>query len=249
MIERTTDASFLNEVVNHPTVRPFMHAPDGELDLTPMVTNPANLTLVGEHGGMIFVQHVSGTFEIHTQVLPSGRGAWALEMAHAAVDWLFCRTGAVEVFTRVPEGNVGAMALARACGAKPEQKVTQILSGVETVVEIYGGRIQDWLKIAPGLVERGKRFHEMLKERAEAAGVKIDHHPEDAWHDRHVGAAAGMILGGQAYKGCFFFNRWAAMAIAPPVKLLSLDPVVIDITDCRIAVTGDDFEVIPNRVH
>ena len=51
-------------------------------------------------------------------------------------------------------------------------------------------------------------------------------------------------MGGQPVKGVLVFNRWAAMAMAPPITLLSLDPVVIDITDCKIQVTGGDFEVL-----
>jgi hypothetical protein len=249
VIARATDATFINAVVNHPAVRPFVHGPDGPLDLTAVVKNPNHLVLTGAHGGMVMVQHVPGVFELHTQILPEGRGAWALQMAQECVDWLFCKTNATEVFTRVPKGNVPAMALSRACGAKPEERVRQSLGGEVIEVEILGGRIQDWIKIAPGLVERGQLFHERLKQRAAEAGVAVSNHPEDPWHDRHVGAAAGMMLGGQPIKGALVFNRWAAMALAPPMRIVSLTPLILDITDCCLEVAGDDFTVIPNRVH
>lgn len=246
MIARATDATFINEVVNHPAVRPFVHGPKGPLDLTAVVANPNNIVLTGQHGGIIFTQLLPGLFEIHTQVLPDGRGTWALHMAQQAVEWLFSRTGAVEVFTRVPEGNVGAMALARACGAKPEQRTMQSLGdGNPVAVEIYGGRIQDWIRTAPGLVDRGTDFHKRLESKARAAGIPINHHMQDNWHDRHVGAAAGMILGGQVVKGVLFFNRWAVMALAPLMKVISLQPLVLDITDCRLEIQGEDFEVVP----
>lgn len=245
MISRATDANFINEVVNHPAVRPYVHALPGPLDLSPVVSNPHNLTLVGEHGGMLFVESVPGLFEIHTQILPDGRGPWALQFAQKAVEWLFSRTRATEVFTRVPEGNVGALALTRACGAKLEETVVQELSGKPVSVGIYGGRIQDWIRIAPQLVDLGRTFHQKLHEKTAAADLKVNEHPQDDWHDRHVGAAAAMILGGQPIKGVLFYNRWAAMALAPFMKLISLNPLVLDITECRIEVQGDDFEVLP----
>lgn len=244
MIERATDARFLNGVCNHPDVRPFLHG-NGPIDLSPAIANENNLALQGEHGGMIMVQVVKGVYELHTQILPDGRGPWALQMAQACMDWLFSKTNAIEIFTRVPEGNVAAMALTRACGAKLEETVWQDLGAGPVKVSIYGGRLQDWIRVAPGLIERGQLFHVKLKEKYAALGLDITTHAEDPWHDRHVGAAVGMILGGQPIKGVLVFNRWAAMAIAPPMQVISFDPLVFDITDCRIEVRGNDFEVIP----
>lgn len=244
MIARATDATFINAVVNHPAVRPHVHGAPGPLDLTAVVENPHNLVLTGEHGGMVFVQQVPGVYDIHTQVLPAGRGRWALDMAHACVDWLFSRTNATEVFTRVPVGNLAAKALTMACGAKLEERVWQDLGAGPGWVEIYSGRLQDWIQIADHLPARGREFHAMLAEKYAALGVDAQVHDENEWHDRHVGAAAGMIAGGQPVKGTLVFNRWAAMAVAPPMKLLSLNPVILDITDCRIQVNGEDFEVL-----
>ncbi len=243
-LERATDAGFLNAVCNHPDVRPFLYG-SGAIDLTPVIQNQNNLAIQGEHGGMLMVQMVKGIWELHTQVLPDGRGPWALEMAQGCVDWLFSRTNAIEVFTRVPDGNVAAMALSRACGARLEEHVLQDLGAGQMKVSIYGGRIQDWIKVAPGMVQRGQLFHSKLRQKYADMGMSISTHTEDPWHDRHVGAAAGMIIGGQPIKGIMVFNRWAAMALAPPMRLVSLDPLVLDITDCRIEVIGDDFEVVP----
>ncbi len=246
MIQRATTAEFINAVVNHPAVRPFVHAPPGPVDLSAVVVNPNHLVLTAEYGGMVLFQHVPGLYEIHTQVLPKGRGEWALNMAQECVRYLFTRTAATEVFTRVPEGNVAAMALARACGAKPEYRPQlQHMPDGDFNIEIYGGRIQDWIKIAPGLEELGAEFHDRLHAKAEAAGIKTSDHAKNPWHDRNVGAAAAMILGGQVVKGVTFYNRWAAFALAPPITLQSLTPTVIDITDCRLLVEGDDFQVIP----
>lgn len=244
MIQRATDATFINAVLNHPSVRPHVHGKPGPLDMTAAIQDPNNLVLTGEHGGMILVQHIPGCWEIHTQVLPEGRGRWALEMAQSCMDWLFSKTNATDIFTRIPAGNIAAEALTRACGAMLEERVWQDLGDGPGWVKLYSGRIQDWIKIAPGLVERGERFHRMLKEKAAVAEITTEDHPDNEWHDRHVGAAAGMIMGGQPIKGVLVFNRWAAMGLAPPIKLMSLDPLIIDITDCRLKITGDDFEVM-----
>lgn len=246
IVERATDATFINAVVNHPAVKPFVHAAPGrDIDLTAHVRNSNNVLLQGEYGGMLMIQHITGLYELHTQVLPEGRGEWALQMARDCVEYLFCRTNAVEVFTRVPQGNVAALALTKACGARLEQRVQQIFHGEPTVVDIYGGRLQDWLKIAIGLEERGREFHARLHTKAHQAGLDIDHHAADDWHDRHVGAAAAMILGGQPAKGISIFNRWAAMALAPAIRVMEFEPLILNITDCLVKVNGNDFEVLP----
>jgi hypothetical protein len=248
LIERARDAVFINRLANDPAVRPYMLAPPGPIDFSSALSGERVYGIQGEHGAMLFHNVVPQVFEIHTMILPDGRGPWALEFARAAVDWLFCRTAATEVYTRVPEGNVAAMALTRACGAKPEQKVTQNINGMGVPLEIYSGRLQDWVRIAPGLEERGKTFHVKLVNKYAAMGITEKVHPEDPWHNRHVGAAVGMILGGQFIKGVLIFNRWAAMALAPAMRIVSQDPLVLDISDCRIEVQGDDFEIVPGSV-
>lgn len=249
MIERAKDAEFINAILNHPEVRPFIYGRPGPLDVTNVVGNPAHLVLTGKHGGIIFIQHIIGLWEIHTAFLPSGRGVWGLQFAQEAGDWLFSRTNATEIFTRIPEGNIGALALARAGGMMLEHKVPQPLGdGTLSQVSIYGGRIQDWIRIAPGLVDRGKAFHARLHAKYEDLGLGVDVHDQDDWHDRHVGAAVGMITGGQIAKGVAYFNRWAAMAMAPQMKVLSTNPLRLDISDCVLRIESDDFEVEPCRV-
>lgn len=246
MIQLATDAVFLNRVLNDPEVYPHIHAKPGPIDLSVLVSDQRNVVLNGEHGSMIFSENAPGVLEIHTQVLPDGRGPWAKLFAEKCVDYVFCRTRANEVFTRVPEGNIAAAALAKVCGAKLEHRVKQAMpDGTEPMVDLYSGRVQDWVRIANGLVERGQMFHEKLHKKCRDAGIKVNHHPDDDWHDRHVGAAVGMILGGQVMKGIVMFNRWATMAMAPPIRLVAESPVIINITDCLLVVIGDDFEVTP----
>ena len=249
IIRRATDSTFSNMVLNHPEVRKHtLHVEGVPSDITPLVSNPANVVMEGEYGGIIFHQVLAGLFEVHTYVLPEGRGKWALDMAHEAIEWMFCRTNASELYTRVPDGNVAAMALSRAVGAKLEQRVMNKINGDNVMVDIMTGRIQDWIKIAPGLIEKGVWFHARLHEKMAALGLTDDNHPPNEWHDRHVGAAVKMIEGGQARKGVIFYNRWAALALAPPIRMVSAEPVVVQMQDkyrCELRVLGEDFEVVP----
>lgn len=76
----TRDASTVNEVINHPAVRPFSGMPDaGYLDFAPLVACPENAFLVGEHGGFMLLWSSPGVRELHVFLLPEGRGKWGFE--------------------------------------------------------------------------------------------------------------------------------------------------------------------------
>lgn len=245
ILKRETDATFINAIANHASVREHMLG-KGLIDYTPVIKNTANVVLTGPMGGMVFHQLVPGFFEIHTQVLPEGRGAWALEMAQSALLWIFTRTVASEVMTRVPDGNLPARDLTRRCGGVLEQKAFIELDGEQVGWSIYRMTIQDWLKTSPYLEERGRMFHVKLHGEYDRLGLKIERHGDDPWHNRHAGAAAFMIAGGQVAKGIGYYNRWAGMALAPMISLASVDPLIVNIQDAYLKINGDDFEVMEN---
>ena len=77
-IRREYTADKLNSVLNCPEVRPYVaEVPDGYLDLSRGVKNTNNVLLMGEFGGCFFIKVLPGVYEVHTQVLPEGRGEWA----------------------------------------------------------------------------------------------------------------------------------------------------------------------------
>lgn len=101
MIERTFDAGRLNELVNHETIRPHVGGdPETYIDLTAAVADQANHFLVGEHGGLACSWSAPKTYEIHTFVLPEGRGPWARDFARAGRDYME-EIGATHLWTRV----------------------------------------------------------------------------------------------------------------------------------------------------
>jgi hypothetical protein len=249
-IERETHPHHLNRVVNHPDVYPWVKGyAIGRLDMTAAIANPANVCLMGEHGGVLFVQLGPGLYEAHTQVLPGGRGAWTLGMVRAALHWMFTRTDAMEILTKVPRGNLAARVLTRAIGGVFEFTAPKgwVKDGDPTPADIFALRLQDWTKTAPGLVERGEWFHRRLEQEYARSGISVPQHEDDTTHDRYAGMAAEMLMGGQPAKGCMLYNRWAAMAGYAPVSVISLSPLTVDIRDAILCVRDQDFWVITCR--
>jgi hypothetical protein len=245
-IERRFDAKRLNEIVNDPAVFPWVRgSADGDIDLTFAVENPANVLLMGEHGAMLLIQHQQGLFEAHTQVLPVGRGQWAVDFAKACVFWMFTRTNCFELMTKCPHGNLGARALARCVGGKKlfTNPRGWTKDGKVIPADIFGLTIQDWMLTAQGLEERGHWFHERLMSEYRRLGRREAPHPDDSVHDRYVGMACEMFLGGQPQKAVVLYNRWAVMADYLPIDLMSLQPVAINIHDAVIVMRKDSFYV------
>lgn len=231
-ITREQHARNINTIVNHPDVKPWVQgAIEGDLDLSPAVIEP-NVLLMGEHGGLLYKRHQPGLYEVHTSILKEGRGPWALLMARATLHWMFTRTDAMEIMTRIPKGNYPARVLAKACGFRFDFTNPRGWTKEGTVIpaDIFGLRIQDWLMDAPGLVERGEWFYQTV---LGAAGAPPD-------HIRPAGVACEMILGGQPDKAVIMYARWAAMADQQPIELVSRRPVAVDIGDRTIVVMRAD---------
>lgn len=247
-IERATDAAFINYVANEPSVHPHLLAGGQAIDYTPVVNDANNVVLVGSHGGMVFHKCMPGIFEVHTQALPEGRGRWTLEMAHSCLMWMFTRTDAIEIFTRVPHGNEPARTLTLNVGGVLEQHVSIPIHGDDVTFGVYRLRIEDWIKTSPYLEAMGAAFHARLHAEYDRLGMKVAKHDPDPWHDRNAGMAYLMITGGQIAKGVGYYNRHAVMAMAPPISLISMDPVVVNIQDAYLKVRPDGgFDVMEAR--
>lgn len=113
-VARSFDAKAFNRIINHPEVYPWV-AMDGvgELDATKLIEDQRNYLLVDEHGGCLFIPTHDGQYEVHTQILPEGRGG-SLAIVRAAFHFMFTQTDCVAVTSYIPEGNVGAERMSRA---------------------------------------------------------------------------------------------------------------------------------------
>ena len=111
---RTFDAELVNAIVNHPAVRPFVGGDgESELDLTEAVQNKDNIAYANDSGGFLFMWTAPRCYEVHTFILPEGRGRKAYEFAREARDYME-EQGALHLWTRVkPEAeNVRRFTLA-----------------------------------------------------------------------------------------------------------------------------------------
>ena len=253
MIKRATDAGHLNAILNHPTVRPWV-APkaEGVLDLTGMVADERNVVLMGELGGCAFLWLQPGIYEVHTQVLREGRGKWTRALTEACVRHMFTRTEAYEIVTRVPAGHLAAKAAAEAQGMRFEFTRPEgcLFRDRPTDVHIYSFRLQDWVVRGDGLAETGAWLHSRMEQEADRLGITVPRHDEDPNHNRYVGAAVEMVLGGRPGKGVAFYNRWVSLArqtrggMLQHVSLVSENPTVIRFDIGLMRFHADDIEVI-----
>lgn len=230
MLARSFDVARINQILNDPDVRPDVaDLGEGKLDIAASVENTSNVLLQGEHGATMFFRLMPGIFEVHTVATLLGRGRWIADFVNQAADWMFTKTDAFEITTRIPIEHKGAKTLALFAGMQPEfvREDGCVWRGHKMDVEIYSFRIQDWIKRSTTFEARGAAFHDFLHIEAKRLGVTADGHPDDPNHNQYVGAALEMAEHGQVVKGCNLYNRWAQMARHPTISLLSVSPLAI----------------------
>lgn len=225
MLKRVTEASEINAILNHPSVRPWVaDVSEGLLDVSDRVGNPANVTLVGEHGAFFCFKYTAGLYEVHTAVLQSGRGAWARDFAEAGARYMFTQTDCVEILTRVPQGHVAAKALTEAVGFQHQFTTPAdcMFRGEMVPAHVYSLPLQQWFPRARDVEEEGAAFHAWLvKQVGNGSGQP---HGADPAHNRIVGVTMAMIMGGQVRKGVVFYNTRSFAARHPTIALLNEDP-------------------------
>jgi hypothetical protein len=239
LITRLYDAKHLNHICNLPEVRAEVANGTHELDCTPQVNDTRNVLLMGEHGGCMFLWVMPGIYEVHTVVAPSGWGAWTHRMTAECARWMFTRTPAFEIATRVPEGHLAAKwaAMGRGMRRRFTRHNEEQWHGKLTNIVVYSFTIQDWVETDEHVVELGRQFHDMLHDVARSAGIKAPPHEDDENHNRYVGAAMLMVQYGQVHKGVRFYNRWATLARHDRIELKTPD----DALPCRIEIDSNLF--------
>lgn len=244
-LRRDFDARRLNLVVNDPMVKPYValpHQMDQEIDLTEVVRDRRNIALMCDHGGLLFHWMEPGIYEVHTQFTHAMRGEPVLDFTEAALSWMFLRTGAMELLTKVPVPNVAAAWLAQKIGGRLEFTRDGAWPTPQGAVAVkyYALRWPDWIVRAKFLAERGHEFHEWLTREKASRGLGLAPHPDDSFHDQMVGATVEMFIHGQIDKAVILYNRWARFAGYMPIQVVEIEPasgaVVVDISDGRVVV-------------
>jgi hypothetical protein len=119
MLARCTDTAYVNAVANHPSVRPYIGAPDmGQLDFTDAVADDNNLFLMGAHGGFSLIWSAPMVREVHVCVLPEGRGQWAARARQFTSDYA-ANMGVRILWARIARAARSVVIFARQGGMQP----------------------------------------------------------------------------------------------------------------------------------
>jgi hypothetical protein len=224
MIERTFDAEWFNGICNLPEVKPGLGI-DGPIDVSPVLSNPANYGLRSLFGGFILTAYGAGVYSVHTQFAAEGRGAHAIEAMRAGLEFMFTRTDGMKIHTQCPDSNPAALALALKGGAK--RWFRNELEPTLGPGQVVSWDIDDWIVRAESMEAGGEEFHAFSDEAL--AHLHLPEHPHDPIHNRVVGASLAMYRGGQPAKATLTYNVWASAAGYPQAQLLSRDPLRVDV--------------------
>lgn len=243
-VVRTLDATHLNAVANDPDVRPDLGG-EGALDLTPAVSDPANVTVVTAHGGFIAVAAGAGRYEIHSLFRPDGRGRESIRAMRAGLDYLFAATDATELVTKVPQVNLAARGLARLAGFSP--LFTSVIPwGAERApTDFLSLSAQQWALKSSTALALGHWFHEAMTDAmTQRASTLPAHSDADDVHDRMAGAAVLMCRAGNARKAEWFYNAWARFVGYPWIRVLGEHPVVLDLEGLIVECRASSMEIL-----
>jgi hypothetical protein len=137
---RIHDADRLNYLVNHPDIRPFVGGDITQpLDLSSAVADEANIFLDGEHGAFCCSWTGPGDYEVHTLILPSGRGQWAYSFARAGRAEMV-RLGAKHLWTCVHPDAVNVKFFTLRAGFRPAGQRIRDLGAGPVTYDIYDWR-------------------------------------------------------------------------------------------------------------
>lgn len=197
-------------------------------------------------GFFLFEFHYEGAYEVHTCFLKCGRGSIVLSAARMAIEFMFTKTDCEEVRTKCPDGNkpasalIGMMGFMRqfyrpACHPKVDGSVVGVWH--------YSLPFSKWVMDADGLLESGEWFHEKIKHCGKQMGLTLADHEHDESHERYAGAALKMAASGRPSKAVHLYNRWARFSGYHPIKIVSKDPLKIDIRDCVVCLQNGEITV------
>lgn len=249
-LRRSFDVARFNELANHDAIRPWIGG-KGVLDLAPMVMEPTNVCLLNEHGGFLCHRLDVGLYEVHSMMLPEGRGENTIECVREGFRYMFCATDCVEIITKCPDGNGAALGIARAAGFQEifRRERAWDNGGLEAVGISYQSiSFARWRNRDLELTKWGKWFHDKLEAAKLEQGSELPIHDDDEAHDRAVGASVLMAMSGNPRKAVATYNRWAVFAGYAPIFLASEAPVLIDVVDAVVAPKGADMEVVLCRL-
>lgn len=251
MLKRTMDAAYLNAIANHADVRPWLGGDEPCLDLTACLSDPNNVGLVCEGGGFVGVKLEPGVYECHSLFLPEARGDIARSAMVEGLRYLFVQTDCIDVRTKVPHGNKAAQGAARFMGFSPQftlERGWKLADGSLGGVDCLGLTFSKWLGRDPEVEAKGRWFHERLEQLTAEIGKTIPVHFEEPAHNRAVGASVLMFEAANPIKAQATYNQWARFSGFPPFRIISLNPVIVDMDQAVVGIDGQDMELLTCRL-
>lgn len=212
---RNFDADYLNLIANHPGVRPFLGG-SGEIDLTPVISDPNNYCFLGNHGGFVVMNIHGNVYECHTIFHPEQRIRNTLELMKIATEYMFVKTDCVEIVTKIPVFNKAAGWMGGQNHFVEQFKATiQFGPDAPEEVSFRSLSLDRWTLTCSTTGHRGASFWAL---RPEGPFTAFEH---------YLGAALSMAKAGNVVKGVNHFNRWAAFQGEEPMVMLSEQPGLI----------------------
>lgn len=218
MIKRDYNADFINSVINHPEVKDGAEV-KGVGDASLLAANLNNFVLVTEFGGFIVIKKMAGLYECHTQFLPEGRGAHAVEAVREALRYMFTLTDCERIVTKVHVDNRHTQIFTAQFFKKRGRTGDHFY---------YSMDIDDWVITDSECQKAGDEFHALLGEHKD--------HDDDKTHDCFAGYAWLTAKTGNVFKAQMHYNKWAVMAGYEPLLILSERPLVILVGQLRLAI-------------
>lgn len=247
IMERSMDVAHFNTIANHPEVRPHLGG-DVPVDVTAILNDAKNYGFKTAHGGFVLTNLAdrTGRYNVHSMFTPEGRGAEAIEAMRETSEYMFTRTDCTEGRTTVPVDNPSAFALARRGGFERRFGLARMPWATEETkaADFLALSLERWTMTALEPLKIGRWFHDALHRVKDASTSALVNHPEEEAHDRMVGAAVMMVMGGQVRKAVAFYNCWANMANYATIEVLSEQPAVIDVRDAIVEARPDGMQVL-----
>ncbi len=217
------------------------------MDASAIVQNPDNFCFLTDcgNGGYIVNRLDAGLYECHSLAIPCARGKPMLRLMRDGFEFLFLSTEAVELVTKVPDGNPAADQWAQIAGFRKVFRREAFFPMMGQMVGAWFGSLSyvDWALAHKPNIKCGQLFHELLHKHG------LADHPEDLAHDAMVGATiTASIEGKNLVKAVSLYNRYAIQAGYMPSRILSLTPPTIDTGDAIISVMDGEVQVLQTRV-
>jgi hypothetical protein len=196
-------------------------------------------TVLGDEGCFLADKISDGRYVVHTNLLPDCRGLAAIRAAREAAKKAFIETDCTQLVSMVPDTIPHALLFAKSMGMRVDfvRKGLWPAEGRKWDVSFLSMSIDSWIRSGE-CSEKGRWFHDKLWAHDPGAA-----HPDDGVHDCYVGAAVEMIAAGNVQKAVRVYNHWAAFALYEQIRVLSEQPLRIDIRSHVLRIEDGDFIV------